>query len=56
MLAKNNITVLITETDTNYHAAVFAVAAGLDLADIQRLGAKDYTKLCSTVRDFFLSE
>lgn len=56
MLAKNNIVVVMTETDTNYHAAIFAIASGLDLADIKRLGAKDYSKACNIVRDFFLEE
>lgn len=56
MLAKNNIVVVMTETDTNYHAAVFAIAAGLDYSDIKRLGAKDYNKVCNLVRDFFLEE
>ena len=54
MLAKNNIIVTLAETDSNYHAAIFAIASGLDLADIKRLSAKDYTKACNTVRDFFL--
>lgn len=56
MLAKYNIVVLVTETDTNYHAAIFAVASGLDFADVQRLSAKDYSNACRLVRDFFLEE
>ena len=56
MLAKNNIIVTLTETDSNYHAAIFAIAAGVDYLDIKRLGAKDYVKACNTVRDFFLEE
>lgn len=56
MLAKHNIVVQVTEIDTNYHAAIFAIASGLDYVDIKRLGAKDYMKACNTVRDFFLEE
>lgn len=56
MLAKNGVIVTMTETDSNYHAAIFAIAAGVDYLDIKRLGAKDYFKACNTVRDFFLEE
>lgn len=56
MLAKHNIAVIMTETDQNYHAAIFAIASGLDFKDIQRLGLKDFNKACSLVRDFFLEE
>ena len=56
VLTKHNIFVAVTETDTNYHASVFAIASGLDYTDIKKLGAKDYMKVCSLVRDFFLSE
>lgn len=54
MLAKYGIVVVMTETDQNYHAAIFAISAGLDFADIQKLSAKDYNKACNIVRDFFL--
>lgn len=54
MLASRGIMVTLTETDSNYHAAIFAISAGLDFSDIQNLGAKDYQKACNTVRDFFL--
>lgn len=56
MLAKHNIVVHVTEIDTNYHAAVFAIASGLDYSDIKRLGARDYMRACNAVRDFFLEE
>lgn len=56
MLAKNNIVVTLSETDSNYHAAIFAIAAGLDYTDVKKLGAKDYSKACNMVRDFFLEE
>lgn len=56
MLAKHNIAVIMTETDQNYHSAIFAIASGLDFADIKNLSAKDYNKACNIVRDFFLEE
>lgn len=54
MLAKHEIVVVMTETDQNYHSAIFAIASGLDFADVKRLSAKDYNKACNIVRDFFL--
>lgn len=56
MLAKNNVVVVLSETDSNYHAGIFATAAGLDYNDIKKLSAKDYNKACNLVRDFFLEE
>lgn len=55
-LAKNNLIVTMAETDQNYHAALFAVSAGLSYADVKLLGLKDYIKVCNIVRDFFLEE
>lgn len=54
MLASRGIMVTLTETDSNYHAAIFAISTGLDFSDIQNLSAKDYQKACNIVRDFFL--
>lgn len=56
MLAKHNTVVVMTETDQNYHAAIFAIASDLDYADVKRLCIKDYNKACNIVRDFFLEE
>ena len=56
MLAKNGIVVVMSETDSNYHAGIFATASGLDYNDVKRLSAKDYNKACNLVRDFFLEE
>lgn len=42
------------ELDPDYHAALFAQAAGISLEDVKALSAKDYTKAATTVRDFFL--
>lgn len=55
-LAKNNIIVTVAEMDQNYHAALFAIASGVAYEDVKRLGIKDFTKVCSLVRDFFLEE
>lgn len=55
-LTQNGIQVMVAELDTNYHAAIFAQAAGIDYLDVRRFGLKDFTKACSLVRDFFLEE
>lgn len=55
-LAKQSIVVTLTETDQNYHAALFAIASGLDYMDIRNLPLKDFMKVCNIVRDFFLEE
>ena len=55
-LAKHKIVVTMTELDQNYHAAVFAIAAGVSFEDIQQLSVKDYVKACNAVRDFFLED
>lgn len=55
-LAKNNIIVTLAETDQNYHAALFAISAGIAYEDVKRFGLKDYIKVCSLVRDFFLDD
>ncbi len=54
-LARRGIIVGSTEVDPNYHAAIFAVAAGLSLDDIGLIGAKDYNLATQKVRDFFLA-
>ena len=53
-LSKKGIIVTTIELDSNYHAAIFAKAAGLMLEDLNRLSAKDYAKATTLVRDFFL--
>lgn len=42
------------ELDANYHAAIFAMAAGISFEDVKRFSARDYAKCSSLVRDFFL--
>ena len=56
MLGRNGIVVVMSETDSNYHAGIFATASGLDYNDVKKLSAKDYNKACNLVRDFFLEE
>lgn len=53
-LSKKGIIVAMTEFDQNYHVAMFAIAAGLSIEDVQRLCVKDYQKACNAVRDFFM--
>lgn len=55
-LTKRNIQVLVAEVDNNYHAMLFSIASGLAFEDLKRLKLKDYTNMCSVVRNFFLSE
>lgn len=55
-LNKAGIMVTTIELDSNYHAALFAKAAGLMFEDMSRLSAKDYAKATTLVRDFFLTD
>lgn len=55
-LANQNIIVTMTETDQNYHAAIFAAASGLMLEEVQKFPLKDFVAVCNKVRNFFLSE
>ena len=54
-LQQRGIQISMVELDVNYHAAIFACAAGLALEDVARFGIKDYNKAVTTVRDFFLA-
>lgn len=42
------------ELDPDYHAALFAQAAGISMEEVKALPAKDYTKAATTARNFFL--
>lgn len=55
-LNKRKLQVMVAELDTNYHAMLFAISAGLSFEDVSALGLKDYQAMCSLVRDFFLAE
>ena len=55
-LQSSGIMVSTVEFDTNYHAALFAKAAGLAYEDVKRFSAKDYTKVSTLVRNFLLSD
>lgn len=55
-LQKLSIVISTVELDTNYHAALFARAAGIAYTDMQRFSLKDYTKATTKVRDFFLAD
>lgn len=55
-LSKKGIIVAMSETDQRYHAALFAISAGLAYEDITRLSAKDFATATTVVRDFFLAE
>lgn len=53
-LIKQGIMVATTELDTNFHRALFALAAGIDILDMKRMSAIDYLKAGNLVRDFLL--
>ena len=55
-LQKRGIVVQIVETDPNYHAMLFALAAGLSFEDISALSLKDYNAIVGLTRDFFLED
>ena len=55
-LSKRGMQVMVSEIDSNYHAMLFAIASGLAFEDVSRMGIKDYNRMCSLVRDFFLAE
>ena len=54
-LAKKQIMVSTMELDPNYHAALFAGAAGISFDDMANLKSKDYQKAVLISRDFFLA-
>ena len=53
-LGKRGVMVTMAETDQNYHAMIFSIAAGLAYEDVKRLKIKDFNKACNIVRNFFL--
>ena len=54
-LKRAKVPLATVELDPSYHAAVFAQAAGVDMADLRRLSARDYKEATVAVRNFFLS-
>jgi len=55
-LNKRSIVIGAVELDVNYHAALFAQAAGLSFDDISNLSVKDYNEATVRVRNFFLAD
>ena len=55
-LQEAGVMVTTLEFDANYHAAIFAKAAGIAYADMSRFSLKDYTKATTKVRNFFLAD
>lgn len=55
-LQEAGVMISTVEFDTNYHAAIFAKAAGISYADMARFSLKDYTKATTKVRNFFLAD
>lgn len=53
-LNKKGIVITMPDFDQRYHTMLFAIASGVSYEDLNRLPAKDYTKMSETVRAFFL--
>lgn len=48
--------VAVKELDEVFHAAMFAEAAGISLADVERFSPRDYNNVADLARDFLYGE
>ena len=55
-LGKRGYVVTVKELDECYHAAMFAEAAGISLADVERFSTKDYEAVADIAKDFLYGE
>ena len=55
-LQQHSIVPGMVEIDTNYHAAIFAQAAGISFADVSRFKMKDYNKAVILARNFLIEQ
>ena len=46
----------VVELDTNYHAAIFAQAAGISFGDVSNFKANDYNKAVILARNFLIEQ
>lgn len=46
----------MVEIDTNYHAAIFAQAAGISFGDVSNFKATDYNKAVILARNFLIEQ
>lgn len=51
-LQRKGYTVAVKELDECYHAAMFAEAAGVSLADVERFGCQDYEAVADIAQAF----
>lgn len=55
-LAKTGYVVTVKELDSCFHAAMFAEAAGISLADVERFDMRDYENVADIAKDFLYGE
>lgn len=55
-LGKRGYVVSSKMLDVCYHAAMFAEAAGITYADVERFGMKDYDEVADIAQDFLYGE
>lgn len=55
-LGKTGYVVTVKELDACFHAAMFAEAAGISLADVERFGTRDYENVADIAKDFLYGE
>jgi hypothetical protein len=55
-LGKIGYVVTVKELDSCFHAAMFAEAAGVSLADVERFDMRDYEAVADIAKDFLYGE
>ncbi len=55
-LQRSGYTVAVKELDEVFHAAMFAEAAGISIADVERFSPRDYINVADLARDFLYGE
>jgi hypothetical protein len=55
-LGKLGYAVTLKELDSCFHAAMFAEAAGVSLADVERFDMRDYEAVSDIAKDFLYGE
>ena len=55
-LQRRGYTVAVKELDEVFHAAMFAEAAGISVADVERFSPRDYIAVADLARDFLYDE
>jgi hypothetical protein len=55
-LQRRGYTVAVKELDEVFHAAMFAEAAGISVADVERFSPRDYNAVADLARDFLYGE